>query len=216
MTTAELIENFSYYQDERASPNLEEDEILVCLNAAQSERLRRLIPDDQGGLINFELDSNTLFNVRRLIYPITTTMTSGGVTTFSTVQTALRTASGDAGCGVHRILGITATVESVDYPVKYTKHNNWDSYKRNTFKAGKSTAPRFKADATNLTFDPINTSASIKVTCMKTPLILTAGNSPDWDDQNCELIIQIALQLAATATRDQELLGSIQNSNVSK
>lgn len=216
MSTADLIENFSIYQDKRGSSNFDEDEALVFLNAACNERVKRLLPDDQGGQINLELDENTLMNLRPLIYPITTTMNSSGIIAFSAINTALQTASGDAGCSAHRLLGVTWTASGVSYPAKYTRINNWDSYKRNSFKSGSASAPRFKADATNLTFDPASTTASISITCLKTPKILTADNSPEFDNANCELILEIALQIAAISTRDGELLASIQNANVAK
>lgn len=216
MTTQELLDNFAILADKYGSPNFSDDETLVLLNNAQLERLRRLLPDDAGGIVNFDLDQNTLMNVRPLIYPITTTMNSSGIITFSAVNTALRTASGDNGCAIHRILGLRWTASSVSYPVKYTKSNNWDSYKRNSFKTGSITAPRFMVDATNITLDPASTTASITITCLKTPKILAVGNTGDWDDTNANQVIQIALQLASQATRDQELLATIQNSNVSK
>jgi hypothetical protein len=216
MTTAEAIDKFAVLIDKYGSPNFSDDETLQFLNTAQLERLKRLIPDDQGGVVNFEFDENTLFNVRPLIYAVSTSMTSGGVVTFSTLTTALRTASGDSTCNLHRIMDIGWTVSSVTYPVHYTKHNNWNAFKRNTFKVGSSTAPRYKADATNITFDPISTSASLTFNLMKTPKIMTAVNTPDWDDSNMNLIIEIALQYAAQSIRDPELLGAIQNSNVSK
>lgn len=216
MTSAELIENFSILQDKRGSSNFDDTEALVFLNHAQLERLKRLIPDDQGAQVNLDLDQNTLMNVRPLIYSVSTNMNSSGVITFATVNTALQSGSGDAGCKVHRILGMSWTLGGESYPVKYTKTNNWDSYKRNVFKKAVSDAPRYKVDATNIMIDPVSTTATIAINCLKTPKILTAANSPDWDDSNANLIIEIALQLAAQATRDQELLQTIQNSNVAK
>jgi hypothetical protein len=216
MTSAELIANFSYLQDERGSPNFDDDEVLVLLNMAQLERLRRLLPDDQGGVVNFEFDENTLFNVKQLIYPLSTTMSAGGVITFSALTTSLRSATSDSTCSLHRIVDLGWTKSGVSYPVKFVKNNNWYANKRNVFKAGASTAPVYKVDATNITFDPIDTSASIIVDCLKTPRIMTAINSPEWDDQNANLIVEIALQYAAQATRDQELMGMIKNSAVSQ
>jgi hypothetical protein len=215
MTTNELLVAFDVLQDSYGSDSFTQSEKLQFLNQAQLERLRRLIPDDQGG-VNFELDQNTLFHVKPLIYDVSATMTSGGVVTFSTLTTTLRSASGDSTCNLHRIAKITWRASSVDYPVKFTKHNNWDSFKRNVFKSGSATAPRYKVDATNVTFDPINTSAALTVTAIKTPKIMEAGNSPDWDSTNLNLILNIALQLASTATRDHELLSTVQNSNIAK
>src|SRR5690606_35004514 len=171
MTTNEAIALFSYLADERGSPNFEDDEVIDLLNMAQLERLKRLLPDDQSPVLNFELDQNTLFNVRQLIYPVTTTMTSAGVVTFSSLNTALQTASSDNGCTVHRIVDIAVTASGVERPAKFTKNNNWSSYKRNYFKAGASTAPRYKVDATNLTFEPVDVNASVRVNCMKTPKV---------------------------------------------
>lgn len=215
MTTAQAIEKFSYLQDERGSPNFEDDEVIVLLNMAQLERLKRLIPDDQGGIVNLEMDANTLMNVRPLIYNVSTTMSAAGVITFSAVNTALQTASSDNDATIHRILGVTFTASSVDYPAKYTAHNRWGSYKRNVFKTSETNV-RYKVDATNLTFYPISTTATIGITCLKTPKVMAAGVTPDWDDSNMNTVIEIALQLGAQAQRDHELLATIQQSNVSK
>jgi hypothetical protein len=216
MTTAELIENFSILQDKRGSSSFDEDEVLKFLNLAQLERLKRLLPDDQGGVVNLDLDSNTLMNLRPLIYPISTTMNSSGLVTFSAITTALRTASSDSGCSLHRILGMTLTSSGKPYPIKYTRLNNWDSYKRNVFKAGSTTAPRFKVDATNITIDPAITTATVGITCLKTPKTLTADNTPEFDDYNLSLIVEIALQYAAQSTRDFELIQTIHNTKVSQ
>lgn len=216
MTSSELLDSFALHLDKYGSPNFSEAEALVFLNHAQLERLKRLLPDDQGGMVNLDMDANTLMNVRPLIYPVSATMNGSGVVTFAAINTALQTASGDAGCKVHRILGLTWTVDNVSAPIKYTRTNVWDSYKRNVFKAGSASAPRYKVDATNLTFAPVNASAALSVTCLKTPKILTADNTPDFDDYNLGLVLQIALQLASQSIRDQELLQTIQNSNVAK
>lgn len=215
MTTAEAIAKFSYLQDERGSPNFEDDEVLILLNMASLERLKRLVPDDQGGAVNLEMDANTLMNVRPLIYNVSTSMNSSGVITFAAINAALQTASGDAACTAHRLLGVTFTASSVDYPAKYTAHNRWATYKRNVFKTS-DTNVRYKVDATNLTFYPISTTATIGITCLKTPKVMAADNSPDWDDSNMNTVIEIALQLAGQASRDHELLATIQQSNISK
>lgn len=216
MSTNDLIDEFAVLIDKYGSPNFDSDETLMFLNHAQLERLRRLLPDDTGGVVNLDLDSNTLMNVRPLIYPVSTTMNSSGIISFSAVTTALRTASADSGCNVHRLLGTTWTSSGQSFPLKYTKSNNWDSYKRNVFKQGSVNAPRFKVDATNITIDPASTTATITLTCLKTPKILAVDNTGDWDDYNAGIILEIALQLAAQSTRDQELIAAIQNTNVAK
>lgn len=217
MTTAELISNFSYLLDERGSPNLEDDEILVLLNAAQLERLRRLIPDDQGGLVNFDFDRNTLGNIQTLIYSRSITPvaadsgTEHSVITNTAMETAVIAAGADAGSKVYRVTNLKYDSK----PIKYISHNKLASYQANYFKAPSESTRYYTLVSGGLRIFPALTQA-VNVTMIKAPRILTAGNSPEWNDQNCNLIISIALQLASQATRDGELLSTIQNSNVAK
>lgn len=210
MTSQDAIDKFAVLIDQYGSANFSDDETLQFLNQAQLERLRRLVPDDQGGPVNFEYDSNVLSNIKPLI--ITTTAETSTLGTLATSDlNGLIEAQGFVGDTVYRILefGWDST------PYKFLRYNDRYASEANYFKKPSTAQPRYLIYNSGYQFLPRQTY-SVRVTLIKTPKVMAVGNSPEWDDVNMNLIIEIALQYASQATRDQELLGSIQNSNISK
>lgn len=213
MLSSTAIEIFSILQDKYGSPNLEESEILHFLNMAQYEKFNRLLPDDMGGQVNFEFDENTSFQVKPFIYTLTGLTTTSGVLSNAVINAALVSAS-EANAEMFRILKISWTSNSKDYPVKYVKNNNINQYERNFFKDPSATNPRYSLTASGLRFYPTSDTLPITLTVIKRPRTLTNANSPEWDDYSMNQIILIALQLAGVSTRDEELIQDIRNIKV--
>jgi hypothetical protein len=205
MTTALAISKLDLLLDKYGSPYFEESEKLEFLNISQLEVLSRMVPDSLGGVVNFETDSNTLDNIAPLIYKISATP-STGIVLKSTLNTALQAASSDAGATVFRVGNVFVT--SSNKPVTFTKHNNIVSYINNTFKAPSESAPRYVVTASNYTIYP-STTGAVTFTVLKTPKIMTAGNSPDWDDYVMNQVILQAVKLAGVPLRDQEIIQDV-------
>src|ERR1700704_749208 len=103
MTTAQVIVRCKTIIDKYGSPTIQDSEWVGHLNNAQYEVLNRVVPDNEGGNINFEMDSNVLENFKPLIYPVSTVPVSGMITVI-TLDTLIQTASSDPTCEVFRIL----------------------------------------------------------------------------------------------------------------
>lgn len=205
MTTAVAIDRCKVLADKYGSPSIDDDEWLGHLNMAQEEVLNKLIPDSLGGVVNVEMDSNTIELVKPLIYLLTITPSSS-VLTNSTLTTALVTASGDSGCSVFRILNVAQG----DVMIKFVKHNNLFAYKNNVFKAPEADYPVFTITAGGYKLYPTVT-LSVSVTVMKTPKVMTDVNSPDWDDYVMNQVIFGAVKLAGVGIRDEELIVNLRN-----
>jgi hypothetical protein len=201
MTTAQALSKFDILLDKYGSPYFEESEKLEFLNMAQLEVLNRMVPDSLGGVVNFEMDANTLDNLTPLIYKISATP-STGIVLKSALNTTLQAASSDASATVFRVGNVFVTSNSK--PVKFTKHNNIVSYINNVFKAPSESDPRYVVTALNYTVYP-ETIGALTFTVLKTPRIMTAGNSPDWDDYVMNQVILQAVKLAGVPLRDEEI-----------
>src|SRR3546814_20090148 len=104
--------------------------------------MSRLFPDNQGGIVNYEYDSNVTANIQPLIYTLTgISMTSGGIVTNTVINAALVTASA-AGATYFRIGSVGLTSGGTTTPVKYMKQNNRWAYERNVFKKQSSNRKR--------------------------------------------------------------------------
>lgn len=221
MTTAEAITYFDILLDKYGSPYFTDAEKLNFLNHAQFEYLNRLFPDSQGGVVNFEFDSNVTTNIRPLIFTITTTMNGSGLVTDGALNTALQTETSDVSATYFRIGAASFTKSGVTYPIKYVKQNNLYAFTRNFFK--KPTSPdrmRFTFTGKGLEFFPTDTTASaVKLWVIKNPRTLALGMTPvnpEFGNYQMYNIITIATQLAGVSVRDQELLGTLQGANVGK
>lgn len=210
MTTAEAILRCKVIIDKYGSPTILDTEWVGHLNQAQYEVLNRLIPDDLGGVMNFEVNSDTLVNVSPLIYPITATPSSGLVLN-SALTTALRTVSGDTGCSLFRVLNMCLPDES---PVRFVKHNNLYSYKANAFKRPSATNTFYTITAQGYQLYP-STGVTVKITAMKTPKTLTnTGESLEFSDYVAQQVIFQAVKLAGVGIRDQEVIMDVRNTGI--
>lgn len=205
MTTAELVSYFSVLQDKYGSPNLVETEIVSFINHGINEWLNRLVPDSQGGIVNFEEDSNVTAQIKPLIYTLSISTNSVGLLTDTAINAALTTAVGSAAT-TFRVMSAVSSVA----PVKYVKHNDVGSYLRNSYKAPTTSYKLYTQTAGGYQFYPQATTA-LTFTVMKKPKILVSGSvNPEFGDYEMYNILAIALQLAGVSTRDEELLGAIQ------
>lgn len=213
MTTSEVLDIFKILQDKYASPSLIDSEILKFLNMAQYERINRIMPDDMGGVVNFEFDQNIASNVRHLIYSLTGLSATSDVLLNTTINTALANPSvAGTGAELFRILNVSVSGK----PAKYVNQNNLLTQAVNYFKAPSANYPRYSLLATGFKFYPSPAASSISLTVMKKPKTITLTVNPEWDDYNMNLIVMIALQLAGVSTRDEELIADIRNIQTTK
>lgn len=210
MTTAEVIVRCKTIIDKYGSPTIQDSEWVGHLNTAQYEALNRVIPDNEGGQLNLETDANVLENFKQLIYPVTTTPSSGLIS-LSTLTSLIRTASGDATCDLFRILNIGKSDGTV---IKFVKHNNLYTYKSNSFKSPSDDFPWFTILATGYQLYP-SIGTTVNLTVMKTPLILTnTGESLEFSDYMVDQIIFQAVKIAAPGIRDSEILQDLRLSGI--
>lgn len=217
MTLQECVDRFAYLQDKFGSANFENDETIALLNMGINEYLNRLCPDNQGGVVNWEFDSNVAANIQPLIYTLTgLSMTAAGLITNSTINTALVTAS-HSGAEVFRIGSVGVTTLGTTRPSKYLKQNNRWSAERNVFKQPSNTNPRYTLIASGLQFFPISTTSTVTVNVIKKPKILaeadlaSAVELPDYTMYN---VIVIAVKLGGVATRDEELINDLRMTGI--
>jgi hypothetical protein len=211
MTTTEALDIFKILQDKYASPSLIDPEILKFLNMAQYERINRILPDDMGGVVNFEFDQNVASNIRHLVYYLTGLTATSSVLLNADINTAL-VASAGAGSELFRVLNVSVS----DKLANYVNQNNLLAQAANYFKAPSASYPRYSMLATGYKFYPTPAAASISMTVMKKPKTITTSVNPEWDDYNMNLIIMIALQIAGVSTRDEELIADIRNIQTTK
>jgi len=205
MDAQALHDYFDLLQDTQGAPFFEEDEKDSFLTQATLAFVKEQLPPGED---HFELNEINFQNIYTIVYNTgTATMSSGGLITLAAIQALLNTASSSTE-PLMSILGVNWTKSSVTYPVKYTKHNNWFAYERNIFKAGSSTVPRYKYDKTNMTFSPIDTTATVNFTLLKQPkaVSLAGAVTIELPAHTHKTIVEMAVNLASIATRDAELL----------
>jgi hypothetical protein len=210
MTTQQLVDLYNVLLDKYGSPSQNDSEIVGNLNMATYEWLNRVVPDNQGGVVNFEFDSNVVANIKPLIWSITENMDANGLLAEADIETALQTESSDATAKVFRIMSIGITDSSdVTRPVKYEFQNSLWMNARNFFKRPSATNPRYTLIADGLKFYPVNQTDDLVITVIKTPKALALTPSP----VNPELpeyvqynIVSLALKLGGIQVRDEELL----------
>lgn len=228
MTTAEAVAIFKILQDKYASPHLIDSEIVRMLNMAQYERLNRLVPDDMGGVVNFEQDQNVALNLKPFIYFVSPVSPAGAdcIITDTAINTALQDLTGVETDTYFRVCNLLKLGGQNDPPIycKYTKHNNIYRLYSNSFKApGASGVFLYTNIASGFQIHPIEQAtqnADFGITVIKHPKKLALETTvdpavdPEWDDYNMNLIIMIALQLAGISTRDEELIADIRNTKI--
>jgi len=212
MTTQEAVNYFNVLIDKYGSPNVIDSEILTYLNHAINEYLNRVLPSNQGGVINFEEDKNVIANIQPLIYAVTVNMDSTGLLTDAVLNAAVDVAAG-TGSTYLRIMSVGQTVAGVTYPVKYVRQNNLWPFHRNYFKKPVTTQSKFTLVAEGLQFYPTAASNALKVAVIKKPNVLALSPvvNPEWGDMEMFVIIAIALQLGGVAIRDEEVIQDLRN-----
>lgn len=217
MTTQQAIDLYNILLDKYGSPSQEDDEILSLLNMATHEYLNRLVPDNQGGVVNFEFDSNVVSNIKPLIFSITENMDADGLLAEADIETALQAESSDAAAKVFRTLSIGITdSDGVTRPVTYEFQNSLWMNARNFYKRPSADNPKYTMIAAGLQFYPVNQTDDLTITVIKTPksLSLVGPVNPELTDHVLYNVISIALQLGGLSVRDEELLSQIRNNNV--
>lgn len=216
MTTQKAVDIFNILQDRYGSPDVDPDEAVDFLNMATYEWLNRLVPSNLGGVVNYDLDANTLSNIKPLVFGITANMNVSGVLTNAAITAALVTAGAEAGATWYRIGSLGITVSGKTYPIKYGKHNNILAYGRNFFKKASATRIKFSVRQDGLKFNQIDSVNPLTATVIKHPklLSLTGPINPELDDAQMYNIIAIALKLVGVATRDEELIMDVRNTAI--
>jgi hypothetical protein len=220
MTTQAALDVFDILQDKYGSPDVVASEGVSLLNMATNEYLNRLLPDSQGGLVNAEFDSNTLALVKPLVWAFNVSYTTiaSGFLTNATLNGALQTASGDGTTTVFRYLDAYYNDGTNDWPLKFLKHNNRSAFMKNTFKKptiGKRVYYQLLSNGIRIQPTSGYVAGTFNFSVVKTPAILDlVGNDPELDDYAMYNVIAIALKLAGVATRDEEILTDIRNTQV--
>ncbi len=221
MLTQKAVDIFKIIQDKYGSPDVIDSEIIKYLNMATYEWLNRLIPDSQGGVVNFEFGANTASQVQPLMHTVELELDATGMITDEQISDKLKDQVGDQCAEVFKILNVAVdvdtTVEEVTttttYPAKYVSHNNILAYQRNVFKAASPKKPLYTLLSRGYQFYP-TTADGIRMTVLKSPteLALTPKVvNPELEDYTMYSIIMIALKLAGVATRDEELIMQTRN-----
>lgn len=212
MTTIEARDYFLVQQDKFGSPNVIDNDVLRYLNQAVNEYLNKLIPDAEGGVVNFEEDKNIVADIQPLIYIITTTTDSSGILTDTAINAALVSQS-VAGAEYLRIMSNGTT--SGGYPVKYMRQNNRWSFERNYFKKPTTINPKFTLISGGLKFYPAATT-QVTVALIKKPNVLSLSPvvNPELGDYQMYSVIMLALKLAGVSTRDTELLEDVRLASI--
>ena len=214
MTTAQALLVFDVLQDQYGAPYFPEDWKLKLFNMAQLEVLNRMVPDTIGGTTNFEYDSNVFSNLSPLVFTIDTTLNNSSESQilYSTMETLVRAQSGDSGATIFRIIRVACLANGVVVPVFYTPYNKSYSYETNVFKKGSITEPRWSFINTSgnraIVVYPYRTG-NVTLSIIKSPKVLTSGNTPDWDDYVMNQVILQALKLAGIAINDTQEIQNV-------
>lgn len=211
MTTANAILICKSLADKYGSAIVSDTDWTNYLDIAQFEVLNRLFPDSLGGVVDVETNSNTIEELRQLIYIVTITPSSGLITN-TQLNNALQSASGDTNCEIFRLLNLSLASNS--QIIRYIKHNNINAYKANVFKSPSDTNPGYVAVAQGYQIYP-GIALSVNATCVKTPRNLTnTGESLDYSDYVVNQIIFTAVKLAGVQIRDEEIAFDMRNTNI--
>ena len=208
MTTQQLVNLFNILIDKYGSPYLTDDETIDLLNMAHYEYLNRMVPDSQGGIVNFEFDSNVIQNLKPLIWTLSINSNGSGLITTAALDTAVQTASSDADAEVFRIMSIG----HANKPIRFVKQNDSWAFMKNYFKTPSVNNPRFTVEGSGYQLWPKTTFTDVSVAVLKTPkkLALTPSPvNPELSDYALYNILAIALKFGAVSIRDEELIQDV-------
>lgn len=209
MTSVELHEYFDLLLDKQGSPYFTDDNKDMFLNMAQLEYVKRLLPSNEGGIVNAEETQLVFNNIYTLVYEVSCgTMNGSGLIPVTTAQTALNAASS----GTDPLMYVL-NVSLGGLPVLYTRHNDWYEFERNAFKQGTAENPRYRYNNVNFVFSPVNTTDLVSMSLLKTPrnVVLNSVDS-ELPAHTHKSLVELAVELASVAIREGDLaqLNSLQ------
>ncbi len=203
MTSVELESYFDLLTDKIGSPYFTQSEKTKFLNQAQIQYVNDTLPSNQDGVVNIEVSSPVINNIRTLIYETgNLNPNSSGQILVTAIQSALNTASSST-----EPLMYTMAVSYNGYPCRWTRHNDWYEIENNYYKRGSSTSPRYKIFSGNFTVSPATISANVKFTLLKYPKDINLGMSvtSELPSQTHKTLVETAVTIASVAMRDMEL-----------
>lgn len=207
MLVSKAVEIFEVLLDKYGSPNIIESEILNHFEMATYLYLNKMFPDSQGGIVNFDLDSNVMANIQPLVFildPLATTPPN--LLLDAAINAALQSKTPESNARYFRIIGIGAN----NRPVKYVKHNNLWAHLDNSFKAPTTTYPLYTLVSGGIQLYPTTPSISVVLTVVKTPTIIAStGQTFEFSDYAVHSIIAIAVKLAGVGIREEEVIQDI-------
>ncbi len=171
---------------------------------ANLEYIKRLMPSNEGGVVNIEQTQLVFNNVHPLIYEVGgMAMNASGVITAAAVQAKLDAASSSTE-PIMYIMNVSASTGGNMYPVKYTRHNDWYEFERNTLKRGDTENPRYRYNKVNFTFSPIDPLSAISMSLLKTPkdIDLGGGVTSELPAHTHKTVVELAVELASVAIRE--------------
>ena len=206
MTSTEMSDLFDLIQDKKQAPYFTNEEKELFLQRAAIEFVNTLLPDNQGGEINLERDSVVFENIRPLVYSISTTMNGDGAVSMSAINAELVSDS-HAGAEPMYIMSVGYKIGAEEYPVIFTRHNDFLRLNRNLFSKPTPTRPRYTLANNGLLVRPINEAAAINITLLKYPIKIVIGSVDcDLPEKTHTDIVATALQMAGIATRDEVMM----------
>jgi hypothetical protein len=202
-----MLEYFDLLTDKVGSPYFTDDEKYSFINKAQVEYLRRLLPSNEGGVVNLENDHVVFSNAFTLVFETgVLNPSSTGEITRTSVQSALNVVSGSTEPFVFPL-----NVSYNGLPCRYTRHNDWYEMESNSFKRGSSTEPRYRQEALKFVVAPPLSTANVQFTLLKQPREVGAGVDSEYPGVTHKTIVELAVELASVAMRDAELNQSNQS-----
>lgn len=202
MTAAEMLLYFDLLLDKVGNPYFTDSEKYSFLNNAQLEYIKSVLPSNEGGIVNLEVDQIVQNNIGTLIYETGNLNTSSGELTKTDVNTALNTAANDSEPYIY-VLAVSWTKSGNTYPVKFTRHNDWYTNEQNSLKKGSASRPKYKVLASKFVFSPVDDTASIKFTLLKNPKEIGVSQDCELPEHTHKKIVEIATNIASVSLRDE-------------
>lgn len=210
MTIQQSHDYFDLLVDKVEGAYFTDEEKDTFISQACIEYTKRHLPSAENAGANIELDQINYGNLYTLVYTTSgLSMNSSGVITTPAIQSALNTASGSTEAFM-AILGLAWTKSGSSYAPKWTPNNQWLPTINNAFKVS-ATSPRYKYEKANFIFSPVDTNASVTFTLLKQPKATSLGSGVtiELPDHTHKAVVELAVDLAATAIREPDLKGMI-------
>jgi hypothetical protein len=209
MTIQEKLQWFDILQDQFGSPYFTDAEKLLFLNRGQWEYVKNLFPGNEGGIINIETNSDVWENVAPLMWKLSDEVVSStGLITYDALTTNLRSISGDATTDIFKLLKIGYKKGQKIGQVKVMRHNDEYAFVENFFKKPSAKSFRYDLENNSIKISPIDQTARIMVTVLKSPRQMALTPSvvnTDLPSSTHNEIVAYGLQFAGVASRDEVL-----------